>query len=543
MASKEETNTRSRYGEFAQSFEILPSGDWAGIGAAVLAGAIVYGVYLLTHDFPAYGAGMYMQIAKQIRLSGFQPPARILHYTTGGVPFAYPPLMFYVAAVVRDVTGIDPITYTRYLPGFVVLACAVPYYYIAKNLLGSKPKASVAAVVFVITPPVLTWHLSAGGIVRAPTFFLSLVGIYGGVRLFRAGDRRWLVPSAILFGLTIMSHPTYAVFFGMSHLLLYVFYARSLRGLVAGAAVAGGGLLVAAPWLGWVAATHGLDILAASAGTHSGLWGGTGRLYWQFVEPVVSVDGSTPFFLAAFAGGLYGLYRRRYFLPVWLVLSAQILAESRFIFVAGAMLVSLLAFDLVDARVTPVFTGKRRALVLATVCVALVGAVGLGAAFSAGASWNVDGRQTQPAFIDDADMEAMEWVEQNTAASDDFVVAGDTAEWFPYFTDRTILVGPWGVEWEGSQAYREQISLFKSVSWCDSSACITQRLDEANANPDYVYLSKDSYTVRGWTAHPPDSLHTSMILDDDYELAYENEGVMVFRVVDASAQHQQLEPR
>lgn len=530
MASKEETNARNRHNELVRPLEILPGGDAAGICAAIVAGGIVYAVYLLTHDFPAYGAGMYMQIAKQIRLGGFEPPARILHYTANGSPFAYPPLLFYVAAAVRAVTGVDPITYTRYLPGLVVLAYAVPYYYLSKEFLGSAAKASVAAIVFTVAPPVLTWHLSAGGIVRAPAFLLSLAGIYGGVRMFRAGDRRWLVPSAVLFGLTVLSHPTYAVFFGASFLLVYASYDRSVRGLVDGASVALGGLLVAAPWVGWVGATHGLDIFGATAGTHSGLWGGTSRLYGQFVHPLVTLDGSTPFYAAAFAGGLYAIFRRRYFLPTWLFLSAQLLAESRFLFVAGAMLVSSLLFDIADARVRPAFTGKRRALVIATLCVTLVSAVTLGAVFSAGAAWNVDGRQTQPTFIDDADVQAMEWAQDNTDSSAEFVVAGDAAEWFPYFTDRTILVGPWGAEWNGQDAYRDQISSFVSISNCDSSLCVTDRLNDADATPDYVYLSKDSYTVRGWTATPSESLRTSMVADGNYELTYENEGVMVFRV-------------
>lgn len=528
MTIRDGTTPRGRAVAVKRRLGIAVPDDLVWVAVPVGAALVVYAAYLLSHDYPAYGAGMYLQIAKQLRLGGYHPPARIHHYTAGGVPFAYPPLMFYVAAVVRDLTGVGPLTYARVVPGGVVVVTVVPYYYLARAFLDSRPRASLASVVFTVAPPVLTWHLSAGGIVRAPAFLFTLTGVYGGVRLFRAGDHRWIVPSAVLFGLTALSHPTYPVYFVLSFLLLYAFYDRSLSGLVSGALVGLGGLVLTVPWVGWVATTHGLDIFAAAAGTHSGLWGGTYRIWQQFVEPIVHLDSVTPFYAVAFLGAAVALVRRRPFVPVWMGLSGYMLAESRFLYVAGAMLVAIAVFEgLGTANEANRSLGRRH--VVAAVVVA-VAAVTLGALFGAGALDARHGSQTQPAFLDRGDVRAATWAERHTEPTADFVVLGDFAEWFPYLADRTILVGPWGVEWLGNAQYRHQIRLFEAVSACDSARCLTTTLDRADVHPEYVVVPKGHYTVRGHAALTSPRLRCSLIAADRYTLTYENRETMVFRV-------------
>jgi hypothetical protein len=81
----------------------------------------------------------------------------------------------------------------------------------------------------------------------------------------------WLAVSAGLFGLTVLAHPVYALFFGTNYVLLFLAYDRSISGLVNGAVVAIGGLVVASPWLVHVAGAHGLDVFTSAAGTHGGI--------------------------------------------------------------------------------------------------------------------------------------------------------------------------------------------------------------------------------------------------------------------------------
>ncbi|WP_049972924.1 ArnT family glycosyltransferase [Haladaptatus cibarius] len=509
----------------------LASDERAWLATAIGTALLVHFVYLTTHPYPAYGAGLYLQIAEEISAHGYGLPERIPLYTRDGIPFAYPPLMYYVSAVIMDVTGVDPITLSRLLPGFVTVLYLIPFYYLAREVLESTPRAGFATVVLAVTPPVLQWHLSAGGVVRAPAFLFALTGAYTGIRMFKTGETKWLVSSTVLFGMTILTHPVYTVFFGTTYLVMFACFSRTPRGLVRGAIVASGGILLASPWWLQIVATHGAGIFTAASGTHTGLGGGMGRLLNQFVY---SLDPELPviFFIGSFAGAVYLVAKRRPFLPLWLVAAAFMLGKLRFQFPAGAMMLSILVFEVIVPRVRNLSARTRYSrsapLVVVMVIVLIVSSVGV--SFAASGLNSHHDSTTQPAFMDDDDMATMEWVQENTASGSEFVVLGDAAEWFPLMTDRPILVGPWGVEWEGHDNYRHHLGLYKRMSRCPGKACLTKKMIGNDVDPNYIYVPKGHYTVRGIDEYQKPWMRGHLVDSDRYHLVYENEGAMVFRV-------------
>lgn len=503
----------------------------AWLAMAIGTGLFVHFVYLITHPYPAYGAGLYLQIAEEISAHGYALPERIPLYTDDGVPFAYPPLMYYVSAVIMDMTGVDPITLSRLLPGFVTVLYLIPFYYLAREILESTPQAGFATIVLAVTPPVLQWHLSAGGVVRAPAFLFALTGAYTGIKLFKTSNMRWVIPSTVLFGMTILTHPVYTVFFGTTYLLMFACFSRTPRGLVYGAFVAGGGILLASPWWLQIIATHGADIFTAASGTHSGLGGGVGRFLDQFVYPL-EPELPAIFFVGSFAGTVYLIRKRRFFLPLWLVAAAFMLGKLRFQFPAGAMMLSILVFEVIVPRIRYLSAKTRYSrsapLVVVMVIALIISSVGVSYA-AGGLNSNFDS-STQPAFMDDDDKAAMEWIQENTVSDSEFVVLGDVAEWFPLMTDRAILVGPWGVEWEGHENYRHHLSLYKRLSRCPGKACLTKKMVANDVDPNYIYVPKNHYTVRGIDQYQKPWMREQMVDSDRYKLIYENEGAMVFRI-------------
>jgi len=506
--------------------------------AAICTGTVVAVAYLLTHPYPAYGAGLYLEIAQQIVAHGYRLPETIPHYTDRGVPFAYPPLVFYVSALIIDVTPVDPITLSRYAPPVLTVLYLVPYYFVARELLDERTAAGLATVLLAVTPPVLQWHLSAGGLVRATAFLLTLVGLYTGIRLFRARTRQWLIASTGLFGLVVLTHPVYTVFFGLSYVLFYLAWDRSLRGLLAGTTVALGGLALSMPWWTSVASIHGLGVFTAAAGTHTGLLGGTSRLLRQFVYPLVT-NGPVPlFFVLSFGGAFYVLGKRQFLLPAWLVAAAVVIGKQRFQFVPGSMMAAVFLLGIVRSAAWAYFPARewRRSADIAdavnvTLAVVVLVAAVVGVMFGGAAlSQAHHGSPSQPQFMTQADERAMAWVATNTRPSTEFVVLGDSAEWFPLLTDRTILVGPWGVEWESPRRYRRQLSLYRELSTCESERCVTQRLQRANLHPDYLYVPKGSYTVRGMQRQNTTALRRALARSDRYRLVYQNSGAAIYRI-------------
>lgn len=502
---------------------------------ALVASVVVSATYLLTHPYPAYGAGLYLEIAEQIRTHGFRLPARVPHYAEG-LPLAYPPLQFYVVAVLLEL-GVSGLTVSRVLPAVVCVLALVPYYGVGLELLPTRRQAGVAATILAVAPPTLQWHLSAGGVVRGSAFLLTLCGLYAGCRFFGRDDRRWAVVGSVLFALTLLSHPVYTVYFGLSWLVLYAGLDRSLRGLVGGAAVAAGGVLLSAPWWLTVASRHGVGVFTGAAGSHSGLAGGVGRLLDQFVYPLDPTVVSL-FFLGVFAAALVAVARGRYLLPAWLVVGAYVVGKERFQFVPGGLLLASLLCGVVVPRVTrwrTTLDGRprldRRQATAATLAVVLFVAGGVGTLYAAGALPAAHhGSPSLPAFVDDDDREAMDWAATHTAPDDSFVVLGDAAEWFPHYAERPLLVGPWGVEWESPDQYYTQIERFEGASECSDAACLDGVLAADDNPPDYVYVPRGDYTVRGLEHEGTAELRHTMVASDRYERVYRNDGVVVFRV-------------
>ncbi|WP_411969001.1 ArnT family glycosyltransferase [Haloferax sp. YSSS75] len=503
-------------------------------GFALVAGVVVSTIYLLTHQYPAYGAGLYLEVASQIRAHEYTLPATVPYYTDG-IPLAYPPLQFFVVAVLTDI-GISGMTVSRYLPALVTVLYLVPYYGIAERLLPTRRQAGVATIIFAVTPPVLQWHLSAGGIVRASAFLLALCGIYAGTRIFVDEAWRWTSFGAVCFALTILSHPVYTVFFGVSWLVLFAAFDRSVRGLLGGALVAVGGVVMSAPWWWEVASRHGWSVFTSAAGSHSGIAGGVGRLLDQFVYPFDPTI-VTIFFVASFAAAAVLVARKQYVLPMWLVVLAYTLGKERFQFVPGAMMISTVLFGVVVPRVSEELRGtldtRQSMAVVATVVIVLVTAIG---GFYAGSALGSahHGSPSLPPFMDDDDREAMQWAEANTAPNATFVVLSDAAEWFPYYTDRSILVGPWGAEWESPEQYYDQLSAFKNSSTCENASCVSRSMASVGAEPDYLYVPRGAYTVRGIEEDGIARLHASLEESPGYVQLYHNDGVVVYRVTSAA---------
>ncbi|WP_082682174.1 ArnT family glycosyltransferase [Haloferax profundi] len=503
----------------------------AWFGLALLAGLVVSVAYVSTHPYPAYGAGLYLEIAEQIRTDGYALPTTIPYYS-GGIPFAYPPLQFYVVALLTDL-GVSGLTVSRILPAVVTILYLVPYYGIATRLLPTRRQAGFATLVLAVTPPVLQWHLSAGGIVRASAFLLALCGIYAGTRVFIDSDWRWVGVGTIFFALTILSHPVYTVFFGLSWLILYAAFDRSVRGLVGGAVVAVGGLVVASPWWMQVVSRHGVQVFTGAAGSHSGIAGGLGRLLDQFVYPF-DPTVVTVFFVASFASALVLVARKKYVLPTWLFLSAYVLGKERFQFVAGAMMISTVFFAIAVPRLAETLRGTfdTRQTMAATFALVLVCAFSLGG-FYAGSELGSahHGSPSLPPFFDDDDRRAMEWAANHTDGDATFVVLSDAAEWFPHYTKREILVGPWGVEWVSPESYYDQLSAFKEGSSCKNESCLIESMTSVGASPEYLYVPVGTYTIRGLEADGTRELRASLAESNRYRRVYGNRGVVIYRIV------------
>ena len=493
----------------------LGHADGRWLGWPLVVGLLVVGLYVGTNEYPAYGAGLYTLTADTIRANGYALPASVPHYGPEGVPFAYPPLAFYALAVLRDL-GAGTFATALVVPPLVTVTALVPAYLLGRDIVGDRRAGTAAALLVVLNPQAIEWHVSAGGLVRAPAFVFALWGAYTALRIFRDDDREW-IPVGVLAVLCVgLTHPTYTIFTVATYLVFWVGYDNSLSGLVEGAIVGFGALALATPWLLTVVDIHGVAVFSGAAGTHGGLGGGLYRIQqWGPTWAVVPV-----------VAGIGLLATKRRVLGLWTGVVWFLFAQPRFAFVVGSItVVAVLAELAEEGYLDGVVEAAPRAAVATLVVVSLVGVGGIGYEF-AGPD---DG--TTPEFVDDADVAAMEWAAEETRADATFVVLGDAAEWFPVVSGRAMLVSPWGAEWRGPDTYEPHLDAFVTASHCDNVSCAESAMASVDADPEYVYLPRDGYTVRGGYRWADGRLVDSFAADPTYERAFENDGVVVFRSV------------
>lgn len=573
-------------------------------GAFALA-TVILG-YLLRHPYPALGGGLFLKMGETIAANGYALPARIPGYTGDGIPYAYPPLAAYLMAVLLD-AGVDPLAIARWLPPALLFATVPCYYLFAEAVLdlraasaragasdepagagtgteGSRTatrlQAAIATVVFVTTPAVLQYTLTAGGTIRAGALLVTAAGLCVGVRLFGRREYRLTLPAAALFGVALLVHLKYALCFAVSYLFLYVYLDRTARGLLRGLAVAFGGFALAAPWWLRVGTTHGFDVFLRAGGTH----GGIGTALWpiDLLTPEANPPSLWPALVVV--AGLFLLVRGEYFLPLWTAIVGFVVGNDEHAVLIGALMVPVLLRTAVrrsvapgrrsvgveargaraDGRTDPAGASKSPASRLRTGLAALrdraggrgggrpdggesEGDGGFGAAptaavilllvgYGVGAAAVYAGdTERLPSYIDGDDVEAAEWIRSETPADASFVVIGDAAEWFPLLADRTSLVAARGSEWDGAVPYERQRQLRADLSECLSAACVSETLAGAGLSPDYIYLPRDGYVEPIHRTLAPlrwSLLRTDFERSQEYEVVYRNDEVAVVRVDD-----------
>src|SRR6056297_1985608 len=104
------------------------------LAPALVASMLLSGGHLAVYDYPTLTAGLFNEMANQIAANGYALPRTIPGYTADGLPFAYPPLMFYLLAVVRETLGMGPLTASRVLPQVYAVLYLVPFYLLAEEV-------------------------------------------------------------------------------------------------------------------------------------------------------------------------------------------------------------------------------------------------------------------------------------------------------------------------------------------------------------------------------------------------------------------------
>ncbi len=244
-----------------------PERDWKYV--AVLCTAMVLGVFLrltLTDSatFPLGDGGMFYRMVSELLANRLIPPFHTT-FNHAAIPFAYPLFGFYVIALLHLATGIEVLTLMRWVPPVICCLSLGAFSLLATALLRSRLAQVAAVTAFALLPDSFMQEIKGGGITRAWGELFCLMSLYCLARLLQRNDRRYLLPSGVFAGLTIVSHLEWAWFLAYSAIVLWFFFASSRRVRLGAGTVALIAAVVAAPWWARVLHRYGIGVILSIA--------------------------------------------------------------------------------------------------------------------------------------------------------------------------------------------------------------------------------------------------------------------------------------
>lgn len=528
---------------------------WTALAIVIVAAASIRLAPLQGDHFPANDGGLFYVMIEDLRANGFRLPA-FTSYNGLQIPFAYPPLAMYVAAVVANVLSVDSLDVVRLMPPLVSIATTLAFYPLARRLTGDAWLAVFATAAFAVLPRSYIWMVMGGGLTRSMGFLFALLALTQLYDLYEHGGRRPLVLAALFSTGAVLSHLEGGWLVVYSSIAFWGNGRRGLGGLRDTVILGVVGALLTAPWWGSVLWVHGLDPFLAAL--NSGERFSTGL---QMLTRFAFSD--TPGFDVLAVFGLAGLFttlrQRHLLLPSWLflifVMDAR--AGSTYAMVPLASLAAIGFFDLARGVTDHAaahleaesggwglgkWLGEVRELLPPLSAAVAIGVLWLAAGIAAPVATR------EPLLIlSPADREAMEWVRTSTPPDSRFFVLTSASgwwsdvqgEWFPALTQRRSVTTAQGREWLRDDVFTAAIQRQLDASWCGwfDTVCMHGWAQRNDRPFDYVYVpigAPAAYEELAPRTPVPDCCTSSfeaLAHSDGFRLRYRNTRVAIFEWV------------
>jgi hypothetical protein len=516
---------------------------------AILIGGYIRLAQVAGAPFPLNDGGLFYTMICDLQANHYSLPV-FTTYNAAQIPFAYPPLSFYLAGFLSDVFRWPLLDMLRWLPALVSTLAIPAFYLLAKEMLRSQSLAALAAFIFALLPRAFDWLIMGGGITRSPGFLFALLALCQIHRLYTHLNARNAVFAAILSTMTVLTHPEAALHVALGALIFFLFLGRNLKGLIYSLAIAAGVLVLSAPWWGHVVAAAGfspfLAVLdAARQNSVNLLTRILILLRFQFTDE--------PYMTLMACLGALGLFAclasRKYLLPVWLV-AAQI-AEPRSAPLYIMIQVALLGAIGLDSVIFPklmdlehkwrkasspdTFAGDWTAALLDSRIIRILFAFLL--AFGAMSAYTISWQVSRAWTLQESDLQALAWIEENIPPGNNFLVITNadplldpTSDWFPALTRQVDSAGVFGYEWIHDGRFGERIARYSRLQTCiyQDTACLEAWANETQAEFDFVYVRLLRQDESGKSIAVNYPLASSLGASPGYETVYNNSGITIF---------------
>ena len=485
----------------------LTRDQWATLvlGLALFLGLLIRLFPALLARFPLNDGGMFLSMIRDLRANGFLLP-QFTSYNFAGIPYAYPPFGFYVAAAL-SLLGLPDLEILRWLPALVNFASIPAFYLLANALLKDRPRAAVAAMIFAMVPSSYGWQIMGGGLTRSLGLLFIILALYAVYRMFERGTWTFTLLSILFGALAVLSHPEAGLATASACALFWLFFGCTKRGILQALIVALGVAALTAPWWGNVLAMHGTAAFLSVL--HSGQY--NVNPIQNLFHDLARLDGYiTLFYTLMWIGLIWNLYKRQFFLPAWLALHFFVEPRSAeaFAFLPACILAVRSLIDVLPALVDrvrkpatiPDFT-QRNGWTLFLLGLMLLWFVQSGL---------YDFALVNTSLIPPAPQSMMDWVRENTSEGSRFVlVTGEPVmtdplqEWFPALAERRSQTTLQGFEWTLNGEFFPRLGQLLKAQDCPSVVCVDEWSRSTDLPYDYLLVKLNQETRPLWDSLEP----------------------------------------
>jgi hypothetical protein len=497
----------------------------------LIGGALrVFKLLLVNPRLPVHEAGLFVEFAQQIIDNHFFLPHSIPYYTEGGIPFGYPPLSFYVEAVLLRTFPQSEFLIANLLPVVASILTLISIIPLTRALgLGPFP-GFITLAIFAIIPSAYSEQSESAGLAEAfgslaiVWFCTSLAKVYHEEKI----ERYILAGVALAFCVLTAPGSAYAsVFLFVIFSIYQLIRKRANRIIVLGHLILAGitGLLVSSPYWLAVLYNHGIQIYVNTLFTQYQNGDSLPILYRIASLFDFNISGTLyPFFWSfiIFSGFIGAIFRGQWWLPIWFLAFYFIPREGGWLCAIPA---SLLASYGITEIWTPIAASatKKISWLQKVAILACLGIMILAYIFTTTVTTIVGPIAANYRQADWSQrLEAMQWVKANTPLEGRFIVHGtsELSEWSAHLMRRVVLNVEQGSEWDPQKS--KMIKDFNhQINDCLDAACIRQNLKEITSEPQvYLILEK-----KGMGNLP----NQMKLKQDGFEVLWENRTVLVGR--------------
>ncbi len=500
----------------------------------------------LLSTFPLNDGGLFYAMILDLQANHFSLPLSTT-YNTIGIPFAYPPLAFYLYALISTTAHISPLILIRLGPAIISAAAIPAFYLLAKDILENDLQIMLSTTIFAFIPRAFDWLIMGGGVTRALGMVFALLAMRQAYLLFTQPTPKSILLMILTGSLVVYTHPEATTHTILSAIFFFLWKNRTRKGFLAGLLVGAGILAATSPWWITILSRYGIAPYLAAADaarqdSYNQLVGLLILFRFNFTdEPFLTLLGVLGLF-----GMFYLLGRKKFFLPLWFVIMHTLEPRGGVLFMMIPLAMS--AGICIDEVILPglskrkgtevgelqaVRTDSNQALSQALqsagarILLGFIFIYGIASAF-----W-IGQLIYQKYTLTQTDLQAFTWIASHTASTDRFALItselplrDSTSEWFPVMTGRESIATVFGYEWIHDSQFANHIANYLALQ-----ACANQNLDcleswsrNSGNSFNYVYLRSPN---GGKITDLP--LAAFLSSSSSYSLVYQTQSIEIFQ--------------